>query len=90
MRAKSKMVSYGLAYGMESYGSGPSGSTSRDEAAEILDVTVAFPSVKAYMERTVAEARERGYTETLFGRRRPIPELAASNRGSARPANGRP
>ncbi|MGI9621539.1 MAG: DNA polymerase, partial [Acidimicrobiales bacterium] len=39
----------------------------------------AFPSVKDYMERTVAEARERGYTETLFGRRRQIPELAASN-----------
>jgi DNA polymerase-1 len=40
---------------------------------------VAFPSVKAYMDRTVAEARERGYTETLFGRRRPIPELSAGN-----------
>ena len=46
----------------------------------ILDAYfVAFPSVKAYMERTVAEARERGYTETLFGRRRQIPELASSN-----------
>src|SRR4029079_19234176 len=40
---------------------------------------VAFPAVREYMERTVAEARERGYTETLFGRRRPIPELASSN-----------
>ena len=40
---------------------------------------MAFPAVKAYMERTVAEARERGYTETLFGRRRQIPELASSN-----------
>jgi DNA polymerase-1 len=50
------------------------------EATEILDAYfVAFPSVRAYMERTVAEARERGYTETLFGRRRPIPELASSN-----------
>ena len=59
-----------------------SGSTSRPaEAAEILDAYfVAFPTVKAYMERTVAEARERGYTETLFGRRRPIPELASRNR----------
>ena len=46
----------------------------------ILDAYfVAFPNVKAYMERTVAEARERGYTETLFGRRRPIPELSSSN-----------
>ncbi len=42
----------------------------------ILDAYfVAFPAVKDYMDRTVAEARERGYTETLFGRRRPIPEL---------------
>jgi DNA polymerase-1 len=39
----------------------------------------AFPNVKSYMDRTVVEARERGYTETLFGRRRPIPELMNSN-----------
>ncbi len=39
----------------------------------------AFPNVKAYMDRTVIEARMRGYTETLFGRRRPIPELSNSN-----------
>src|SRR5205085_949595 len=39
----------------------------------------AFPNVRDYMERTVAEARDRGYTETLFGRRRQIPELSSSN-----------
>ena len=51
-----------------------------DEAAPILDAYfVAFPNVKAYMDSTVVEARERGYTETLFGRRRPIPELMNSN-----------
>jgi DNA polymerase-1 len=81
-RAKAKMVSYGLAYGMEAYGLATRLNISRSEAAEILDAYFeAFPSVKAYMERTVAEARERGYTETLFGRRRPIPELASPNRG---------
>ncbi|WP_421119535.1 DNA polymerase I [Aquihabitans daechungensis] len=81
-RAKAKMVSYGLAYGMEAYGLATRLNISRGEAAEILDAYFeAFPSVKAYMERTVAEARERGYTETLFGRRRPIPELASPNRG---------
>ncbi len=81
-RAKSKMVSYGLAYGMEAFGLATRLNIPRAEAAEILDAYfVAFPAVKAYMERTVAEARERGYTETLFGRRRPIPELASSNRG---------
>ena len=74
------MVSYGLAYGMEAYGLGQRLNIPTEEAAEILDAYfVAFPAVKAYMERTVAEARERGYTETLFGRRRQIPELASSN-----------
>jgi DNA polymerase-1 len=80
MRSKAKMVSYGLAYGMEAYGLGQRLNIPTEEASAILDAYfVAFPSVRAYMERTVAEARERGYTETLFGRRRQIPELASSN-----------
>jgi DNA polymerase-1 len=79
-RAKAKMVSYGLAYGMEAYGLGQRLNIPTDEAAEILDAYfVAFPSVKRYMEGTVNEARQRGYTETLFGRRRPIPELSSPN-----------
>ncbi|MGK2948379.1 MAG: DNA polymerase I [Acidimicrobiales bacterium] len=80
MRSKAKMVSYGLAYGMEAYGLGQRLNIPTEEATEILDAYfVAFPAVRAYMDRTVAEARERGYTETLFGRRRQIPELASSN-----------
>ncbi len=80
MRSKAKMVSYGLAYGMEAFGLGQRLNIPTEEAAGILDAYfVAFPAVRAYMERTVAEARERGYTETLFGRRRQIPELASSN-----------
>jgi DNA polymerase I len=79
-RSKAKMVSYGLAYGMEAYGLSQRLNIVVDEAARILDAYfVAFPNVKAYMDRTVVEARERGYTETLFGRRRPIPELTNSN-----------
>jgi DNA polymerase-1 len=79
-RSKAKMVSYGLAYGMEAYGLGQRLNIPTEEAAVILDAYfVAFPNVKAYMDRTVVEARERGYTETLFGRRRPIPELMNSN-----------
>ncbi len=79
-RSKSKMVSYGLAYGMEAYGLAQRLGIETSEAQGILDAYfVAFPSVKAYMERTVAEAKERGYTETLFGRRRQIPELSSSN-----------
>ncbi|HEY2813083.1 MAG TPA: DNA polymerase I, partial [Acidimicrobiales bacterium] len=79
-RSKAKMVSYGLAYGMEAYGLGQRLNIPTDEAQVILDAYFeAFPNVKAYMEGTVAEARERGYTETLFGRRRLIPELSSSN-----------
>ncbi len=79
-RSKAKMVSYGLAYGMESYGLGQRLGIPTADAAVILDAYFeAFPNVKAYMDRTVIEARMRGYTETLFGRRRPIPELSNSN-----------
>ncbi len=79
-RSKAKMVSYGLAYGMEAYGLAQRLAIPVDEAAVILDAYfTAFPNVKEYMERTVVEARMRGYTETLFGRRRPIPELSNSN-----------
>ncbi|KAA0234510.1 MAG: DNA polymerase I [Acidimicrobiales bacterium] len=79
-RSKAKMVSYGLAYGMEAYGLGQRLNIPTEEAQEILDAYFeAFPRVKAYMEATVAEARERGYTETLFGRRRQIPELSSAN-----------
>ena len=79
-RSKAKMVSYGLAYGMEAYGLSQRLGIPVDEAAEILKAYFeAFPAVRKYMDDTVAETRERGYTETLFGRRRKIPELASSN-----------
>jgi DNA polymerase-1 len=79
-RSKAKMVSYGLAYGMEAYGLSQRLGIGVDEASQILDAYfVAFPSVRSYMDRTVTEARNRGYTETLFGRRRPIPELRSDN-----------
>jgi DNA polymerase-1 len=79
-RNRAKMVSYGLAYGMEAYGLAQRLAIPVDEAAEILNqYFVAFPSVRAYMDRTVAEARAKGYTETEFGRRRYIPELSSDN-----------
>jgi DNA polymerase-1 len=79
-RSTAKMVSYGLAYGMEAYGLGQRLGIPTGDAAEILDAYfTAFPAVRSYMDRTVAEARERGYTETLFGRRRRIPELTSGN-----------
>ncbi|MBV9932733.1 MAG: DNA polymerase I, partial [Actinobacteria bacterium] len=79
-RSKAKMVSYGLAYGMEAYGLSQRLNIPVEEAAVILGAYFdAFPNVRAYMDRTVEEARQRGYTETLFGRRRQIPELASGN-----------
>ncbi len=89
MRSKAKMVSYGLAYGMESYGLAQRLGIPVDEAAAILKAYFeGFPNVRAYMDRVVAEARDRGYTETLFGRRRLIPELQ-SNRYQVRAAGER-
>ena len=78
MRSKAKMVSYGLAYGMEAYGLAQRLGIEVSEADQILKAYFeSFPRVKAYMERVVAEARHKGYTETLFGRRRWIPELSS-------------
>jgi DNA polymerase-1 len=89
MRSKAKMVSYGLAYGMEAYGLASRLAIPVDEAASILKAYwEGFPQVRAYMDRVVAEARSRGYTETLFGRRRIIPELQ-SNRYQVRSAGER-
>ena len=80
IRNRAKMVAYGLAYGMEAYGLSQRLGSSVDEATEILDsYFAAFPAVRAYMDRTVDEARQKGYTETLFGRRRRIPELSSPN-----------
>jgi DNA polymerase I len=80
-RNRAKMVSYGLAYGMEAYGLAQRLSIEPAEAGQILDAYfVAFPAVRAYMDETVVQARSRGYTETLFGRRRPLPDLHSPNR----------
>ena len=80
LRSKAKMVSYGLAYGMEAYGLAQRLSIPTEEAQVILDAYFgAFPAVADYMDAAVARARKLGYTETLFGRRRPIPELRSDN-----------
>jgi DNA polymerase-1 len=80
MRSKAKMVSYGLAYGMEAYGLAQRLNVDVKEAEQILKAYFeAFPNVRQYMAGAVAEARRKGYTETLFGRRRQIPELASPN-----------
>jgi DNA polymerase-1 len=74
------MVSYGLAYGMEAYGLSQRLSIGVEEASGILHAYFdAFPNVKKYMDDAISDARRTGYTETLFGRRRQIPELLSDN-----------
>jgi DNA polymerase-1 len=79
-RRFAKVVNYGLAYGMEAYGLGQRLDIPTDQAREILDAYFeSFPNVHAYMDETVREAKSRGYTTTIFGRRRQLPELASDN-----------
>ena len=79
-RSKAKMVSYGLAYGMEAYGLSQRLAIPVDEASRILNAYFeAFPNVKQYMDDAIHQARQVGYTETLFGRRRHIEELMSDN-----------
>jgi DNA polymerase-1 len=75
-----KMVSYGLAYGMEAYGLSQRLGVAVEEAAAIMESYFgAFPLVKQYMDATVADAKIRGATRTQFGRIRPLPDLHAAN-----------
>jgi DNA polymerase-1 len=76
VRRRAKAINFGLLYGMEAFGLADRLGISRDEAKEHMDAYFAtFPSVKAYMDTIVDEAKASGYTETLFGRRRYLPEL---------------
>jgi DNA polymerase-1 len=79
-RRFAKVVNYGLAYGMEAFGLGQRLGIETGEAREILDSYFdGFPNVREFMVRTVQEAKQRGYTTTIFGRRRQIAELASDN-----------
>jgi DNA polymerase I len=80
-RRFAKVVNYGLAYGMEAYGLGQRLDIPTEQAREILDAYFeGFPNVRAYMQESVREAKARGYTTTIFGRRRPFPDLKSPNR----------
>jgi DNA polymerase I len=79
-RRFAKVVNYGLAYGMEAYGLAQRLDIPTDQAREILDAYfVAFPNVAGYMQETIRAAKSSGYTTTLFGRRRLLPELSSDN-----------
>ncbi len=79
-RRFAKVVNYGLAYGMEAYGLGQRLGIPTEDAREILDAYFeGFPKVAEFMRTTVREAKGRGYTTTIFGRRRQITELSSDN-----------
>jgi DNA polymerase-1 len=80
LRSRAKMVNYGLAYGMNAWGLAQRLDIAPDEAQEIMDAYfAAFPTIREYLDRQVDRATVEGYTETLLGRRRYIPELTAAN-----------
>ncbi len=79
-RRRAKMINFGLLYGMEAYGLAQRLEISRDEAQQHIDVYFdRFPDVREFMQGIVAEARQSGFTTTLLGRRRYLPELASGN-----------
>ena len=81
MRSKSKMINYGIVYGLSAYGMADRLQIPREEAQAFIDAYLdRFPRVKTFMERTIAQATEDGYVTTLFGRRRRVPELRAPRR----------
>jgi DNA polymerase-1 len=80
MRRVAKTVNFGVVYGITSFGLSQTIGVSREEAQEYIDRYFARHSgVRAYMDRVLAEARERGFVSTMFGRRRPVPELSSRN-----------
>jgi len=80
MRSKSKMINYGIVYGLSDFGLADRLNIPREEAKEFIDAYLErFPRVAAFIAETVERAREDGYVTTLWGRRRQIPELRARN-----------
>jgi DNA polymerase-1 len=81
LRRRAKMVNYGLAYGMNAWGLAQRLDIPPDEAEEILDGYFGgFPKIREYLRAQVERARKDGFTETILGRRRYIPELTSGNR----------
>ncbi len=79
-RRYAKVINFGLIYGMSAFGLAQNLSIERSAAAAYMDKYFQrYPSVAAYMERTRNEARERGYVETVFGRRLWLPDIRSSN-----------
>jgi DNA polymerase-1 len=80
-RSVAKMVNFGIIYGISAFGLSENLEISREEAQEYIDAYLArFPLVQDFIQRTIERSERDGYATSLFGRRRPVPELKASNR----------
>jgi DNA polymerase-1 len=80
-RNVAKMVNFGIIYGISSFGLSENLEIPREEAQAYIDAYLArFPHVQDFIQRTIEQAARDGYVTTLFGRRRPVPEIRASNR----------
>ena len=79
-RSNAKAVNFGIVYGISSFGLSQDLSITRKEAENyIQQYFETYPGIKAFLDRSVTDAREKGYAVTMFGRRRPVPELLSSN-----------
>jgi DNA polymerase-1 len=80
MRSRAKAVNFGIIYGMGAYGLASRLEIPQTEAQRFIDeYFAAYPGVRAFLEATVARAREMGFVETMLGRRRALPGLASTN-----------
>ncbi|MDQ6751750.1 MAG: DNA polymerase, partial [Actinomycetota bacterium] len=78
MRSKSKMINYGIVYGLSAFGMADRLQIAQEEAEKFIDAYLErFPKVRQFIEATIERATEEGYVTTLFGRRRRVPELRA-------------
>ena len=79
-RRNAKAVNFGIVYGISAFGLSQDLTISKGEAKEYIEQYFAtYPGIKIFLEKCKREAKEKGYSVTAFGRRRPIPELASSN-----------
>src|SRR6185503_1988738 len=80
-RAVAKMINFGIIYGISAFGLSENLEIPREQAQEYIDAYLArFPHVQDFIARTIEQAERDGYVTTLLGRRRPVPEIRASNR----------
>ena len=79
-RRNAKAVNFGIVYGISSFGLSQDLSITRKEAAAYIEKYFeTYPKIKSFLDSKVEEGKEKGYVETMFGRRRPVPELKSSN-----------